>query len=95
MIKFYFKYLINMYFIYKITMPDPFTYELLLRILLTLFTYRFWPLPERANTQCPLRTLRGLSQNACRSPTVRLLSPKYRGLTNGQSRTSGKGPWPT
>ena len=84
-----------MQFIYKITLPHPFTYELLLRILLTLFTYRFWPLPERASTQYPPRSLRGLSQSACRSPTVRLLSPNNRGLTNGQSRTSGKGPRPT
>ena len=84
-----------MQYIYKITLPHPFTYELLLRILLTLFTYRFWPLPERASTRCPLRSHRGLSQNACRFPTVRLLSPNNRGLTNGQSRTSGKGPWPT
>ena len=84
-----------MQFIYKITLPHPFTYELLLRILLTLFTYRFWPLPERASTQYPPRSLRGLSQSACRSPTVRLLSPNNRGLTNGQCRTSGKGPRPT
>ena len=84
-----------MQYIYKITLPHPFTYELLLRILLTLFTYRFWPLPERASTQYPPRSLRGLSQSACRSPTVRLLSPNNRGLTNGQCRTSGKGPRPT
>ena len=76
-------------------LPLPFTYELLPSILQTLFVYRFWLLPERASIQCPHQSLPCVSQSARKSPSGDILFPINRGLTNGQSRICGKGPWPT